>query len=350
LKGELLEDEIIITDEKEASQIYNKGYFGIPQPGGALKLSLIEAIYLQDVGRLQVKRKGRKVSEARLMRLANLTYQNFEIKYIVYRDLRQRGYVVKPHVILDFRVFPRGGAPNKTPSKYWVWAISERGILNIEDLVRYLNQIVNIKKELLLGVVDEESDLTYYKVRKVRPRGKIKRKKVKTKIEAIFLGDRVMVLDEEKAQALHDLGFYGKLIGDNLQLSLLESAYLLENDVIIVKDVKTGRKMSVERFLKRAKNIQQDIELRMQIYKDLRNKGIIVKTGFKYGSHFRAYEGDPEVHHAKYLVHAVPKNFKSMWPEISRAVRLAHGVKKELLFGRQNNEKVEYIRLRRIRP
>jgi len=76
----------------------------------------------------------------------------------------------------------------------------------------------------------------------------------------------------------------------------------------------------------------------------------VVKTGFKYGSHFRVYDGDPSSHHSKYLVHAVPFDYKTSWPEISRAVRLAHGVKKDIIFGRVSKTQVDYVRLRRVRP
>jgi tRNA-intron endonuclease len=77
---------------------------------------------------------------------------------------------------------------------------------------------------------------------------------------------------------------------------------------------------------------------------------MIVKTGFKYGTHFRVYKGNPDNQHALYLVHAVNPDFEATWPEISRAVRLAHGVKKEMLFGRIKKQNAEYIRLKRIRP
>ena len=34
------------------------------------------------------------------------------------------------------------------------------------------------------------------------------------------------------------------------------------------------------------------------------------------------------------IFHAVSRDYRAMWPEVSRAVRLAHGVKKEILLGR----------------
>jgi tRNA-intron endonuclease len=210
--------------------------------------------------------------------------------------------------------------------------------------------VLKARKKLLLGIVDEEGDLTYYQARLVRPKGKIKPKTYKTKADALFFGDRVVVLEKEEADNLHDSEFFGKFMGEGLQLSLIETAYLMEMGALNVRDAKSGRKINLTQFTKKALKVQPDFDLRLKIYKDLKKKNMIVKTGFKYGTHFRVYKGDPETDHALYLVHSVSSDYHSTWPEISRAVRLAHGVKKELLLGRLKKNNAEYIRLKRMRP
>ncbi len=348
--AELHGEEIIIKDEAEASQIHNKGYFGTPVSGGALKLELIEGIFLSESRKVDVKRNGRKVEFPELLKVANGIYPNFEIKYLVYRDLRLRGYVVKACLEpLDFRVFPRGGSPTKTPSKYWVSALSERSVFDLKELRDHLAKVLHAKKKLLLAVVDEESDLTYYEARTVNPKGKRKRSRKKVVVQALLLEDRVMVADEKEAIRLYESGYYGKMIGNRLQLSLIETAYLLEKGMIDVRNAETGRKIGLALFTKKAKKIQPDFNLRLSVFKDLEDKGLIVKTGFKYGSHFRAYTNDPGKTHAKYLVHSFSSGHKGMWPEVSRAIRISHGVKKDILFG-MAGRKMEYIALRRVRP
>jgi tRNA-intron endonuclease len=286
-----------------------------------------------------------------LFRYANNLYPDFEIKYIVYRDLRMRGYIVKPHVHpVHFRVFPRGGGPKKTPSKFWVYAASERRMFDLGDMVSQIKRVNKARKKFLIGIVDEEGDLTYYQAKLMKPKGKIKAKKFKKKASALYLGDRVLVVDSEEADSLHSKEFFGKFIGDGLQLSLLETAYLLEIGALVLRDPKTSRKIDFLGFKRKARRIQPDFDTRLNVYRDMKSKGLIVKTGFKYGTHFRVYKGDPEKEHALYLVHAVSTSYHSTWPEISRAVRLAHGVKKELLLGRAVEESSEYVRLKRIRP
>jgi tRNA-intron endonuclease len=104
---------------------------------------------------------------------------------------------------------------------------------------------------------------------------------------------------------------------------------------------------------KLAAKLQPEFEQRLAVYKDLKKRGMIVKTGFKYGTHFRVYEGDPDCEHSEFLMHAVPTDFETTWEEISRAVRLAHGVRKQMLFARLPKVKkgeIDYIRLARIKP
>lgn len=352
MPGRLRGQDIIVDDGAEASQIYNKGYFGSPQSGGGLKLNLIEAIYLTEAGKLKVRKGGQTQNLDRLFRMGNKLVENFEINYTVYRDLRQRGYVVKKgSVPLDFRVLPRGGIPGKNPSKFWVLAMSERSEFDIRRMVKIVNKVRKAKKTLLLAVVDEESDITYYRTKVVKPRGHVGDDADGILAEALFLRDRVLVLDECEAQVLHNVEFFGKLVGSGLQLSLLETAFLMDRGLIKVRSASTGRFMRLETFKREARKAQPDFDLRLQVYSDLKNKGVLVKTGFKYGSHFRAYTGDPENNHAKYLIHSIPEEYVGMWAEISRAVRLAHGVKKEILLGhKKGEERVEYLRLRRVRP
>jgi len=351
MAGELKGGKVIVDDPAEASALHNRGSYGEPLSGGGLVLSLMEAVYLVETGRLDIRREGAELPMRSLFRTAAAAYDQFEIRYAVYRDLRQRGYVVVEGAgPPDFLVYPRGGTPKKTPAKFWAAAISERAVFDADALTVLLEKVAGLRKNLLLAVVDEESDLTYYAVRESEPAGRppeaLRGGPIAT---AHLLEDRAMVVDEKEAQALHGSGFYGKIVGRRLQLSLIETAYLLKRGAIELRNADTDRRIALPRLLAEARRIQPDFDLRLHVYEDLKARGIVAKTGFKYGSHFRAYEGDPDRTHAKYLVHALPEKYRGMWPEVSRAVRLAHGVKKSLLFAAAGDG-VRYIRLERVRP
>lgn len=350
MAGTLEHGTVLVSDAAEGSALYNKGYYGEPRPGGGVVLSLLEAVYLVEAERLAVVTDGSPLSLGELFRRAHALAPGFEVRYLVYRDLRQRGYVVKEATRpLDFRVYPRGGGPKATPSKYEVAALSERRVFDLSALEAHARRAAGARKHLLLAVVDEESDITYYALRHVNPKGRATPKARPGATVAHLIEDRATVLAEQEAAALHANGFYGKMVGKRLQLSLLETAHLLSAGAIEVRRADTNRKVPLAALLAQARRLQPDFDLRLRAYEDLKARGIVVKTGFKYGSHFRAYEGDPDRGHAKYLVHALPAAHRGMWPEVSRAVRLAHGVRKELLFASVGDE-VGYLRLERVRP
>src|SRR5437870_12676393 len=95
MPGELSDDHVLVETPAEASTLYNRGYFGSPRSGGGLELDLLEAVYLVEADRLEVRRGGRAVSARDLFRAAGTAVPAFEIRYLVYRDLPPRGYVVQ---------------------------------------------------------------------------------------------------------------------------------------------------------------------------------------------------------------------------------------------------------------
>ncbi len=351
MPGELRGDSVQVKDPVEASQIYNKGYYGYPRKGGGLDLDILEAVFLFEAERLVVQMGGPPLQLEELVHLAVRERPDFETQYLVYRDLRQRGYVVK----LDggdfhFRVFPRGGSPTSSQTKAWVLVASERSSFRMEQMVEQAEMSERTRKELLLAVVDEEGDITFYQAERLEPKGEISGEPQFDAAEGLLLDECVLVFGDAQVEVMSKKGYYGKKVGKYLQLSFIEAAFLMDSGHLRLRSGSTGRPIGQDTFTKRAKAVQPDFRLRFAAFKDLKARGLVVKTGFKYGTHFRVYEGDPAKHHAKYLVHAVPENYITIWAEISRAIRLAHGVKKEVLFCRVQSPNVCYIMLKRVRP
>src|SRR2546429_6838579 len=116
MPGELSDDHVLVETPAEASALYNRGYFGTPRSGGALELDLLEAVYLVEADRLEVRREGRRVSARDLFRAAGAAVPSFQIRYLVYRDLRQRRDVVQSRGDpIGFQADPPGAAPQQAP-------------------------------------------------------------------------------------------------------------------------------------------------------------------------------------------------------------------------------------------
>ncbi len=341
MPGELRDDAVVINDQKEGCQIYNKGNYGYPLSGGGLELDLVEATYLLEAGRIQITSGGREVSFPELFDYSSEKYDEFDIKYMVYRDIRQRGFVVKMETgSFDMSVFPRGETMSSSRPAYLVRAVSERSTMHPADFRMEIAETAKKGKKLLYGVVDEEGDLTYYIMSEGNVSGGV-RTDADACVEGKMIRDRVFVFKKEDAARLKGFGFFGKDIQNMLQLSLIESCYLMRRGGLSVRDT-AGDPISSDSLTEYGRNTQDEFILRLRAYEDLREKGLIVKTGFKYGTHFRMYEKSPNELHARYLAHAVSGNSPMTWPEISRAVRIAGGVKKEMVFCCVA-DKIEYV-------
>lgn len=166
-------------------------------------------------------------------------------------------------------------------------------------------------------------------------------------MSAQLIEDRVIVDDEPTVNRLQQKGF-GRLSEGKLELSLLEALYLVEKDSL---NVKINRRSATPNDLMN-RVLEKDFPLRYRVYRDLRERGYIIKTGFKFGAHFRVYErGEFPSEHSKYLVHCTKESDALYFPELSRSVRLAEGVKKTFVFAVVDEEgDVTYYSINRMTP
>jgi len=346
IAGQLKNDKIRLGPEA-LTDLYEQGYFGRPK-GKSLELSLVEAAYLLDRSRIRVFAEGRELDFKALFQAASSLEAGFEFRYVVYKDLRERGYYVQPGRP-DFRVYPRGGHPGKSPAEFYVLVISERMPLPLRELISPVQMAGRMRKKLMLAIVDEESDITFYEARERTMSGKMTEEEEGGM--ATLLEDRVVLWDADASRRLHEHGFYGKPVGERLQLSLVESAYLLEKGQIELVD-RAGKAIDLASFMVRAGQIESDFDLKYSVYRDLRGSRLVVKTGFKFGTHFRVYRTVDcleKVPHSEYLVHTVPLDHVFLPPVLSRAVRLAHSVRKQMVFA-YPCEQVHYLEIRRLKP
>ena len=340
--GELINSKIIVKKPKDVGRLFNKSHFGKSPPNNKLELDILEGVFLLDEGKIRLFHKKEELDFQKLVKFANKKIPEFEIKFLVFKDLRNRGHIIKLCEKDDITTF------YEYKQNYLTSVFSERDILDIKETSSLINKVMKKKKELWFGIVDEEGDITYYEVSFLDICGRTKGH-VFQKTKGILLKDRVIVFDKNISKKLLDKEFFGKPFGNGLQLSLIEAFYLSEKGFIDIFS-KDEKKISKEKLENLFHKLQPDLKLRLIVFKDLKNRGLIVKTGFKFGAHFRAYAKKPDETHAEYLVHVVDKDFKSSWAEISRAVRLAHSVNKEIVFARIDKNKIDYIKFGRLRP
>ncbi len=128
------------------------------------------------------------------------------------------------------------------------------------------------------------------------------------------------------------------------KLDVYETLFLIDEGILKVKNM--TRKGIMDTAIKR----RSDAGKLYDVYKDWRNKGYVVKTGFKFGTHFRIYfpgarpiKSDVNWVHSKHVLHVFPRDVKLLISEWARAIRVAHSVRKTFILaipGKSRKKKI----------
>jgi len=162
--GVLVEKGVRITEKSSVDALSSRGY-GTAE-NGVFTLAFYEALYLLDKEMLEVKDENEEeVDFQSLLRCYEGVDENAWVNYLVYRDLRSRGYVVREGfgAGIDFRIYERG-AYGKDTASYLIMSAQEGKPVLIEDLTNAVLQCQSLKKELILVVMNRRGEIVYYSV------------------------------------------------------------------------------------------------------------------------------------------------------------------------------------------
>ena len=161
---------IISTNSAEAKSLYKKSSFGEPIEE-KIQYSFSEALFLVEKGKMNVYVKEKRITKKELLKKLQRFDKRIQIKYPVFKNLRERGYVVKTALKFgaEFRVYEKGSKPGKKHAKWIVFTDYESGKLTWYEFSAKNRVAHSTKKNLLLAIVDEEGDITYYEVKWTRP-------------------------------------------------------------------------------------------------------------------------------------------------------------------------------------
>jgi tRNA-intron endonuclease len=320
----------------EGRILHEQSGYGRPEKGG-FRLSPAEVLYLVHREKLEVEG-----FDFESLLLLFVHEENFLRKYLVYRDIRERGYVVRtgPH---DFRVFRRGQKPGTGESLYLVRVLSERNLIRFDMLVQEVSAARNMRKQYILAVVDDEDELTYYEI-KLQAIPISDTAAIRGLTDATVCGRSILVHASRKSE-LEGAGFGTRLDDVRLLISPVEAAYLMGKKAMQLNQ--NGTAITMDRFLSGSMAVDQELAEKIAVFTDLRDRGFIPRTGYKFGHHFRVYSGQKI--HSEMLVHAVARDAALPMSTISRSVRMAHSVKKKMFFGCVHNQGIQYIEFARIK-
>jgi tRNA-intron endonuclease len=272
----------IFSNDQSTIDVLRSGHFGELQKG-VLELKIEEALYLIDV------RKAECASDSSVQMSFNDLASRFTrdkklmARYFTYKDWRDRGLIIKSPEL-----------PRKEGEKL--------------SLKRYPADTTKLKGYHMKGTFFAE-DLT------------------------------TVVDDPEQGRKIYEqlwIGQYGtyKVSGHGIlnKLDVYETRYLMENGALEVAN------HTKNEILNLANRRRSDFSKLYAVYKDWRSKGYVVKTGFKFGTHFRIYfPGAKPIReesswiHSKHVLHVFPRDAKLLISEWARAIRVAHSVRKTFI-------------------
>lgn len=160
--GRLVDNRIVVWDISDSRALFGDGYYGkpmgVPKPKGTdfdapLVLDLIEGCYLVEKNKLKVKRMdGVAVLYEEIKKLCKRQYSDFDSKYVVFQDLRNRGYIVTPGIKFgcDFAVYERGPGIDHAP--YLVQVFRATDELTATGVVLAGRLATTVKKQFILAI------------------------------------------------------------------------------------------------------------------------------------------------------------------------------------------------------
>lgn len=273
----------LVTDQS-TKDILRTSFFGSIEDG-KLVLMPEEALYLIDV------RKAKCVSlEDKELTFNDVasefsTSKKFMARYFTYKDWRDRGLIIKK-TIESHSKEGKSQAPVK----------------------KYRSEQLRLKNYDLEGVFFPE-DLT------------------------------TVIDDQEKGKEIYDENWFGqygtykvKEHGRLNKLDVYETLFLINKDILKVTN------FSKKQINDIASKRRSDFYKIYDVYEDWRSKGYVIKTGFKFGTHFRVYfpgaqpnKTDASWVHSMHVIHVFPRDAKLLISEWARVIRVAHSVRKTFI-------------------
>ncbi|HXW02623.1 MAG TPA: tRNA-intron lyase [Candidatus Nitrosotenuis sp.] len=161
MQGELVENRIIVWSTKDARNLFADSYYGkpigIPKPkpeeiNVPLILDLIEGYYLQEKGKISIFKSKKKITHQQLLQICRNEYHNFDKKYLVYKDFREKKYIVNPGIKFgcDFAVYQRGPGIDHAP--YLVQVYNKNDTLSSTGVVLAGRLATSVKKNFILAI------------------------------------------------------------------------------------------------------------------------------------------------------------------------------------------------------
>ena len=170
MKGELIENRIVVWDLKDSQKLFTQGYYGKPigiskpkfdEINVPLILDLIEGFYLLQKSKIRIFKKKNNVRETEMLQICRKEYLNFDKKFQVYKNFRDKGYIVNPGIKFgcDFAVYQKGPGIDHAP--YLVQVYNTSDAITSTGVVLAGRLATTVRKQFILAIPHGKDDVNY---------------------------------------------------------------------------------------------------------------------------------------------------------------------------------------------
>ena len=163
IQGVLIKNQIMVLNPDSQRDLEQKGYGEFEK--NKFYLKSFESLYLLYTEALTLFKGKNKIDFDSLMQICKKNDEGILTKFLVYRDLRTRGYTVKDGFGFgsDFRVYGKGDFGEKG-AKFLVFGLSEGKQERIGKFQKKIEEIIKMGKEPIIAVIERRGEIIYYKI------------------------------------------------------------------------------------------------------------------------------------------------------------------------------------------
>ncbi|TFF95938.1 MAG: tRNA-intron lyase [Promethearchaeota archaeon] len=175
-EGIIRGNKVLVNSEEAIEEFYEGSYIGtLEQNSNAQRVLLLdplEVLLLSERRRIILRKNNKKTEEGlefeELISYFSQYDDNVWQKYIIYMDLRKRGYIVRKGYGegVDFLVYPRGANFQDDTARYLIFPVFEGTPVELRDLDKMSRVAMSSRKDLIIATVDRLSKPIYYSVNK----------------------------------------------------------------------------------------------------------------------------------------------------------------------------------------
>jgi len=160
----------IISSSADAFTLCEKSCFG-EKLANKIVYSSIESLFLLSEGKMVVFSGKKKLDEDSLAKKLKKFDKKIETKSLVYNNLRKKGYIPKTALKYgaEFRVYEKGAKPGESHARWILYTVKENELISWHDFAAKNRIAHSVKKTLLIAIVDEEGDVSYYEIAWIKP-------------------------------------------------------------------------------------------------------------------------------------------------------------------------------------